>query len=98
MVRGFVPLAGLIINTAVIIVATLFIYGEDLLLIFSKALVFSPGNIGNYIWLSHFCLLLLSTEKDRFYVSLLALKKAVQNAESPSMYIRLCCKLWDGLY
>jgi hypothetical protein len=49
MVRGFVPLAGLIINTAVIIVATLLIYGEDLLLIFSKALVFSPGNIGNYI-------------------------------------------------
>jgi hypothetical protein len=49
MVRGFVRLAGLIINTAVIIVATLFIYGEDLLLIFSKALVFPPGNIGNYI-------------------------------------------------
>ena len=49
MVRGFVPLAGLIINTVVIIVATLFIYGEDLLLIFSKTLVFSPGNIGNYI-------------------------------------------------
>jgi hypothetical protein len=48
MVRGFVPLAGLIINTAVIIVATLFIYGEDLLLILSKVLVFSPGNIGNY--------------------------------------------------
>lgn len=49
MVRGFVPSAGLIINTAVIIVATLFIYGQDLLLIFSKALVLSSGNIGNYI-------------------------------------------------
>jgi exosortase len=49
MVRGFVPSAGLIINTAIIIVATLFIYGQDLLLIFSKALVLSSGNIGNYI-------------------------------------------------
>jgi exosortase/archaeosortase family protein len=49
MIRGFVPLTGLIINTAVIIAATVFVYGEDLLLIFSKALVFSSGNIGNYI-------------------------------------------------
>jgi hypothetical protein len=66
-------------------VATLFIYGEDLLLIFSKALVFSPGNIGNYILVIPFlsALLLLSTEKDRFYVSLLALKKAVQNGLVP---------------